>query len=117
MSPRCMSGCPTLRVHWTLSPRILSKGWSGCTNPGSVSYTHLRLKDKQLTVSLTPAAKDYVVEQGFDPIYGARPLKRFLQRKVETLIGRMIIAEDLLPNTHLEVDYDRTSDKLVVNKK
>ena len=76
-----------------------------------------RLKDKQLTVSLTPAAKDYVVEQGFDPIYGARPLKRFLQRKVETLIGRMIIAEDLLPNTHLEVDYDRTSDKLVVNKK
>ena len=76
-----------------------------------------RLKDKQLTVSLTPAAKDYVVEQGFDPIYGARPLKRFLQRKVETLIGRMILAEDLLPNTHLEVDYDRTSDKLVVNKK
>ena len=76
-----------------------------------------RLRDKQLTVSLTPAAKDYVVEQGFDPIYGARPLKRFLQRKVETLIGRMIIAEDLQPNTHLEVDYDKASDKLVVNKK
>ena len=76
-----------------------------------------RLKDKQLTVSLTPAAKDYVVEQGFDPVYGARPLKRFLQRKVETLIGRMIIAEDLRPNTHLEVDYDKLNDKLTVNKR
>ena len=72
-----------------------------------------RLKDKQLTVSVTQKAKDYIIESGYDPVYGARPLKRFIQRNVETLIGRMIIANDLEPNTNLEVDYDGTN--LTVN--
>ena len=44
------------------------------------------------------------MEQGYDPIYGARPLKRFLQRKVETLIGRMIIAQDVRPHSILVID-------------
>ena len=65
-----------------------------------------RLKDKQVSAQLTPAAKDFVVEQGYDPIYGARPLKRFLQRKVETLIGRMIIAQDVRPHSILVIDMN-----------
>lgn len=65
-----------------------------------------RLKDKQLTMAVTQPAKDYIVDTGYDPIYGARPLKRFLQQKVETLLARMIISEDPLPGTHLLVDYD-----------
>ncbi len=65
-----------------------------------------RLKDRQLDVKLTDTAKDYIVEQGYDPIYGARPLKRFLQRKVETLIGRMIIADLVHPNSTIVVDYN-----------
>ena len=65
-----------------------------------------RLADKQLGVTLTPRAKEFVVDSGYDPVYGARPLKRFLQSKVETLIGRMIIAQDLAPQTMLTVDYD-----------
>ena len=65
-----------------------------------------RLKDKQVSAQLTPAAKDFVVEQGYDPIYGARPLKRFLQRKVETLIGRMIIAQDVRPHSILVIDVN-----------
>ena len=65
-----------------------------------------RLKDKQLTISLTDRAKSYIVDQGYDPIYGARPLKRFIQRNVETLIARLIISKDLAPDTRLEVDYD-----------
>ncbi|NLI89917.1 MAG: ATP-dependent chaperone ClpB [Epulopiscium sp.] len=64
-----------------------------------------RLEDKQLKVKLSDKAKDYVVDQGYDPLYGARPLKRFLQHNVETLIGRMLIKEDLMPNTTLLVDY------------
>ena len=64
-----------------------------------------RLEDKQLRISLTENAKAYIVEQGYDPLYGARPLKRFLQRHVETLIGRILIAEDLQPQTMLSVDY------------
>ncbi len=62
-----------------------------------------RLFDKQLTLELTPDAKAYIVDQGYDPVYGARPLKRFLQTKVETMLARMIIADDLEPGTHLEV--------------
>ncbi|MBQ7052748.1 MAG: AAA family ATPase, partial [Clostridia bacterium] len=65
-----------------------------------------RLKDKQLTMTLTPAARSYVVAQGYDPVYGARPLKRFMQRAVETLIARKLIAQDVLPRTTLVVDYD-----------
>ena len=55
---------------------------------------------------MTPEAKSYIVDQGYDPVYGARPLKRFLQTKVETMLARMIIADDLAPGTHLEVYMD-----------
>ena len=65
-----------------------------------------RLADKQLTAVLTPAARQYVVDQGYDPVYGARPLKRFLQRKVETLIARKLIADEVAPRSELIVDYD-----------
>ena len=65
-----------------------------------------RLSDKQLTLELTPEAKSYIVDQGYDPVYGARPLKRFLQTKVETMLARMIIADDLALGTHLEVYMD-----------
>ena len=65
-----------------------------------------RLEEKQLSIELTPAAKDYVVDQGYDPVYGARPLKRFIQGKVETLIARLIIAGTVHPRTTLVVDYD-----------
>ena len=64
-----------------------------------------RLEDKQLSVELTDAAKQYVIDNGYDPVYGARPLKRFLQRNVETLLGRTIIAGDLSEGTKLIVDY------------
>ena len=65
-----------------------------------------RLEEKQLTVELTQAAKDYVVDSGYDPVYGARPLRRFLQSKVETAIAKAIISRDLRPRTHLVVDYN-----------
>ncbi|HHV31801.1 MAG TPA: ATP-dependent chaperone ClpB [Clostridiales bacterium] len=71
-----------------------------------------RLEEKQLSVKLTPAAKQYIVDQGFDPVYGARPLRRFIQSKVETLIAKRIITADLKPRTVLTVDYD--GEKLMV---
>lgn len=64
-----------------------------------------RLVDKQLMLEVTDSAKEYIVEQGYEPSYGARPLKRFIQRRVETLIARKIIEEDLAANTLLTVDY------------
>lgn len=66
-----------------------------------------RLEDKQIYISLTQEAKEYIIEGGYDPIYGARPLKRFLQRKVETLIGRMLIAKDIEPSTTLTIRYEK----------
>ena len=65
-----------------------------------------RLREKQLDVKLTPAAKQYIADQGYDPVYGARPLKRLIQSKVETLIAKQIIGADLKPGTMLTVDYD-----------
>ena len=70
-----------------------------------------RMAQKQLTVTLTDAAKDYLIAKGYDPIYGARPLKRLIQTEVETLLARWIIAEDPAPETAITVDYD--GEKLV----
>ena len=68
-----------------------------------VNLNH-RLEDKQLHVTLTPAAKELIIDQGFDPVYGARPLKRYLQSHVETLVARRIIAADVAPGTTMLVD-------------
>ncbi len=64
-----------------------------------------RLADKQLALELTEAAINYIIDAGYDPIYGARPLRRLLQSKVETLLARKMIESDLLPGTKLTVDY------------
>ncbi len=63
-----------------------------------------RLKDKRLSLVLTEEAKEYVIENGYDPAFGARPLKRFLQSKLETLLARKLIADDPAPDTVLTAD-------------
>lgn len=68
-----------------------------------------RLEDKQLHVRLTERARNYIADQGFDPVFGARPLRRFLQRKVETLIARTLIAQEIAPFSTFIVDYDGES--------
>ena len=64
-----------------------------------------RLEDKQIKLELTQNAKDYLIDNGYDEIYGARPLKRFVQKKLETLIAKKIIMQEILPNTMVIVDY------------
>jgi ATP-dependent Clp protease ATP-binding subunit ClpB len=63
-----------------------------------------RLEDKQLSVDLTPAAKSLIVDESYDPAFGARPLRRYVQHSVETLLGRKIIADDVAPGTKMMVD-------------
>ena len=65
-----------------------------------------RLADKQLKCELTERAKDYIVETGYDPAFGARPLKRLVQRDIETLLARKIIAGDIDQGTTLVVDVE-----------
>ena len=71
-----------------------------------------RLQERRLDVRLTDAAKQYVADAGYDPHYGARPLKRLLQSKLETMLARHIIEQDVAPDTVFTVDYD--GEKLVV---
>ncbi len=71
-----------------------------------------RLKDKQLNLVVTDAAKKFIADSGYDPIYGARPLKRYMQHTVETLIATEIVRQDLAPETTLTVDVN--NGKLVV---
>ena len=63
-----------------------------------------RLEDKHIKLELTQQAKDYLIENGYDEVYGARPLKRFVQKKLETLIAKKILTQEILPNTTVVVD-------------
>ena len=65
-----------------------------------------RLSDREITVSLTPQAKDYIVEHGYDPVYGARPLKRFLQKHVETLSAKLILADEVAAGDTILIDVE-----------
>lgn len=65
-----------------------------------------RLEDKQVGIKVTDRAKQAVIDQGFDPSYGARPLKRFIQRKIETLAAKKIIAGEVEPESIINVDYN-----------
>ena len=69
-----------------------------------VTDLNRRLADKQLTVELTDPAKHFIIDSAYDPIYGARPLRRFVQHSVETLISRKIIADQVAPGQTLVVD-------------
>ena len=65
-----------------------------------------RLETKELTLQLTPAAKDYITDHGYDPVYGARPLKRYIQKNVETMVAKMILGNELEPGDCINVDAD-----------
>ena len=73
-----------------------------------------RLADKQLKCELTERAKNYIIETGYDPAFGARPLKRLVQRHVETLLARKIIADEVEPGTTLTVDVDKNGNYVVL---
>ena len=73
-----------------------------------------RLAGKNLLLEVTEAAKDYIIEKGYDPNYGARPLKRLIQSEVETLIAREIIKKDITAGSTLKVD--ETEGRLIVTE-
>ena len=72
-----------------------------------------RLENRQLKVVLTDAALQAVIDRGFDPHFGARPLKRYLQAHVETLIARRVIAADVVPDSTLTVDLDENGQIMI----
>jgi ATP-dependent Clp protease ATP-binding subunit ClpB len=65
-----------------------------------------RLKTKQLSLTVTERAKMHIMAEGYDPVYGARPLKRYIQKHLETLIAKHIIADEVIPYSTLTIDYN-----------
>ncbi len=65
-----------------------------------------RLADKEITIELTDEAKHYIIENGYDPVYGARPLKRYIQKYVETLAAKLILAGDLDSGDTIVIDVE-----------
>ena len=65
-----------------------------------------RLEDKHIKLELTESAKNYLIDNGYDEFYGARPLKRFVQKKLETLIARKILSQEILPNRAVTIDCE-----------
>jgi ATP-dependent Clp protease ATP-binding subunit ClpB len=65
-----------------------------------------RLADKSLKLEITDAAKALIIDRGFDPLYGARPLRRYLQSSVETLIARIILSGKLSAGSTITVDAE-----------
>ncbi|MGF7144440.1 ATP-dependent Clp protease ATP-binding subunit ClpB [Anaerotaenia torta] len=68
-----------------------------------------RLADREISIHLTEAAKDFIVEQSYDPVYGARPLRRYLQKNVETLSARLILSGQVEPEDTITIDADGSS--------
>ena len=71
-----------------------------------------RLEDKHIKLELTQSAKDYLINNGYNEIYGARPLKRFVQKKLETLIAKKILTQEILPNTTVKIDCENNELKM-----
>ena len=72
-----------------------------------------RLADREIKVELSDAAQSYIIDHGYDPIYGARPLKRYLQKYVETLSAKLILADQVAAGDTIRIDV--LGDELVAN--
>lgn len=72
-----------------------------------------RIGDRELKIELTSQAKNYVVEQGYDPVYGARPLKRYLQKHVETLAAKIILGDEIQAGNTIVVDVSENGQQLI----
>jgi len=84
-------------INYFMLPPELRSGWyliSGIINLIVADLNH-RLEDKQLSIELSPDAEQFIVDNAYDPIYGARPLKRYIQKYVETLSAKLILADQV----------------------
>ena len=82
-----------------------------------VADLNKRLADREVTIKLTPAAKDYIVENGYDPAYGARPLRRYLQKTVETLSAKLILSGNVDAGDEIIIDVDAAEGLVARNEK
>ena len=94
------------RLDETIMFKPLTKDNIGGIIDLMVADVNKRLEEKELTIRLTEGAKGFVADHGYDPVYGARPLKRFLQKHVETLAARLILGGDVGAGDTIWLDVD-----------
>ena len=94
------------RIDETVIFKSLSKENIGSIVDLMVKDLNKRLAGQEITIKLTDEAKSAIIDQGYDPVYGARPLKRFIQKNVETLVARMILAGEVSTQSAIIIDYD-----------
>ncbi len=94
------------RIDETIIFKALSKENIGDIVNLMIKDLNARLADKEITIELSDSAKNVIIEQGYDQVYGARPLKRYIQKNVETLVGRMILAGEVSTQSTVILDYD-----------
>ena len=94
------------RIDETIIFKSLSKENIGSIVDLMVKDLNKRLAGQEITIKLTDQAKSAIIDQGYDPVYGARPLKRFIQKNVETLVARMILAGEVSTQSAIIIDYD-----------
>ena len=75
-----------------------------------------RVNDLGLVITISKEAKDFIIEKGYDPQYGARPLKRAIQKYLEDELAEVII-KGVAEGTELDVEYDKAEDKIVIKEK
>ena len=84
-------------------------------NLAKLDKLHERISDKGFTIKIHKSAKDYLIEKGYDPKFGARPLKRVIQRNVEDLLAEALLSGDIDNNAVLTIKYDKKKDSLVIS--
>ncbi len=94
------------RIDETVFYRPLTERDIGAICELQLTALRQRLADRRLELKVTDSAKRFIAKAGYDPVYGARPLKRFIQSKLETLVAQYIIGKDPAPDTVLTVDYE-----------
>ena len=94
------------RLDETILFKPLTKEHIGSIIHLIIADLNRRLSDRELTVELTPAAERFVVEHAYDPIYGARPLKRYIQKYVETLSAKLILSGEVGEGDTIRIDVD-----------
>ena len=92
------------RLDETILFRPLTKENIGSIVTLMMADLNRRLEDKDITLELTEEGRDFIIDGGYDPVYGARPLKRFLQKNVETLAARMILSGEVMDGQTIVID-------------
>ena len=103
------------RLDETILFKPLSKDDIGNIIHLLVKDINARLADRELAIEITPNAEKYIVEEGYDPVYGARPLKRFVQKHVETLAAKLILADQVEANDVILIDLDESGERLIAS--